>query len=304
MPSPVLTRSKPWGQYALLVFGVIACSTSALFLKKCESAPIVVAGARLLIAAVALSPLMWMNVRRSKDPQVLSPRRLAKAIPGAVVLSIHFILWAMGAKMTVAANATLVVNLNPIFLPFLMYFVNHERINRGEIVGTIIAMTGVIALMGQGYHAKDGSFQGDVICFIAMILFCFYLAFGRSAGKGQNLWVYLVPLYGMSGIICLIAAVIFRAPMPVWSLQEQLMWLGLGLVPTVIGHSIFNHAVKHLRGQTISIINLSQFVYSGVLAYFIFNEVPTYKLFVVAAVIAAGAVIVIRSSPLPPAEPD
>jgi len=303
-PSPANPGVTPWGQYLLLLVGVFACSTSALFLKKCESAPIVVAGARLLIAAIALAPVMWLNVRRSDDPQVISPRRLARAIPGAIMLSTHFILWAMGAKMTDAANATLVVNLNPIFLPFLMYFVNHERINRGEIVGTLIAMIGVIALMGQGYHAKDGSFQGDVICFIAMILFCFYLAFGRSAGKGQNLWVYLVPLYGMSGIICLVVAVIARAPMPVISANEMLMWLGLGLVPTIIGHSIFNHAVKHLRGQTISIINLSQFVYSGVMAYFLFDEVPTYKLYVVAAVIAAGAVIVIRSSPLPPAEPD
>ncbi len=302
--SPASTHNTPWGHYALLLFGVFACSTSALFLKKCESAPIVVAGARLLIAAVALSPVMWINVRRSTDPDVLAPRRLAKAIPGAVVLSAHFILWAMGAKMTDAANATLVVNLNPIFLPFLMYFVNHERINRGEIIGTLIAMIGVIALMGQGYHANDGSFHGDVICFIAMILFCFYLAFGRSAGTGQNLWVYLVPLYGMSGIICLVAAVIVRAPMPVWSKQEMLMWLGLGFVPTIIGHSIFNHAVKHLRGQTIGIINLSQFVYSGVMAFFLFGEKPTYKLFLVAAVIAAGAVIVIRSSPLPATEPD
>jgi len=122
--------------FFMLLVGVFACSTSALFLKKCESAPIVVAGARLLIAAIALAPVMWLNVRRSDDPQVISPRRLARAIPGAIMLSTHFILWAMGAKMTDAANATLVVNLNPIFLPFLMYFVNHERINRGEDISS------------------------------------------------------------------------------------------------------------------------------------------------------------------------
>ncbi|CAN5614576.1 DMT family transporter [soil metagenome] len=302
LPRPVIEPGKI-GQYALLLVGVFACATSVLMLKASTSPPMVVAGMRLLIAAVVLSPAMIVQMtwpvfvhRSTKYAEIPSLRQLARSIPGAAFLAVHFITWAMGARMTNAANASLIVNLNPIALPVLMWLINRERVNRGEVIGTSVAMIGVLALMGQGYHLRDGSLAGDLMCFGSMLLFCLYICFGRYAGRGQKLWVYLVPMYAIAGVICLSAAVVSGVGVPRPDFHELLRWIGLALIPTVIGHSIFNHSIKHLRGQTISTINLSQFVFAGVLAYFIFGEVPPAKLYAVAAVIAAGVLIVIRSS--------
>jgi drug/metabolite transporter (DMT)-like permease len=159
--------------------------------------------------------------------------------------------------------------------------------------------------MGQGFQLGGSTFRGDVLCFITMLIFCGYISVGRLAGQGRSLWVYVVPLYAMAGAICLITAVVVRVPFPVLSRAEVLRWIGLGLIPTVIGHSIYNHSIKHLRGQTLSTLNLSQFIFAGVMAFFIFNEVPPLRMYVVAAVIAVGVVIVIRANPEPPpAEPE
>ena len=304
LPAELPLHAGTTGQYMLLLFGVFCCATSVIMLKKSTSHPMVVAGMRLLIAAAALSPLLLMEIRQKRTLEMISGKQLLRSVPGAIFLAVHFITWAAGARMTDAANASLIVNLNPIVMPFLMAAVNRERINRGEIIGTLVAMAGVIGLMGQGYKVQDGSFKGDIVCFIAMLLFCAYIAWGRVAGRGRSLWAYLIPMYAMAGGICLAAAVIARVPTPTITPTELFMWLGLGLIPTVLGHSIFNYSVTKLRGQTISIINLSQFVYAGILAFFIFGEVPSPKLYVVAVVIAVGAVIVIRSSPPLPAEPD
>ena len=51
------------------------------------------------------------------------------------------------------------------------------------------------------------------------------------------------------------------------------------LVPTIIGHSILNYSMKHLRGQVVSILNVLQFVSAGIMAYFIRDEVPAATLY-------------------------
>lgn len=302
-PAPPPRVKSVWlAQIALLLFGVFTLSTSVLMLKKSTSPPMVVAGMRLLIAAVLLTPVMIVQMiwpvfvhRSTKYAAIPTLKQLAWTVPGAIFLAVHFITWTMGARMTNAANASLIVNLAPVALPLLMWIINGERITRGEIVGTCIAMGGVLALMGQGYRLRDGSVYGDAMCFGSMLLFCFYVCFGRYAGRGQKLWVYLVPMYGLAGVICLVAAAIAGFSLKPANSTELMLWIGLALIPTVVGHSIFNYSIKHLRGQTVTTINLSQFVFAGVLAYFIFGEVPPTKLYVVSVVIAAGVVIVVRS---------
>ncbi len=301
---PAKPLSGTAGQYLLLNLGVFACATSVLFLKAATTHPMIVSSMRLLIAAAVLSPLMVRDMIRSKLAGPMLAREFYRALPAAILLAVHMMLWSAGARMTPAAHATLIVNLSPVALPFVMFLVNRERINQKEIIGTTIAMSGVIALMGQGIRLNDGSFHGDIICFVSMLIFCFYLALGRRAGAGRSLWMYVVPVYGFAGLICLATAFAVRLPWPVVTQPEVLRWIGLGLVPTVIGHSIFNHSIKHLRGQTVSTINLSQVIYAGVLAYVIFGEIPPIRLYVMAAVIAVGVLIVIRASPLPPAAPE
>lgn len=301
----------PSGEYALLLTGVFACSTAVLMIKTSHSHPLVLSGVRSLIAGLALMPIMMFEllgaVRRQRSLQPLeaiSPRKVVWSLPGAVLLAVHFMTWTIGARMTDAANATLIVNLNPVALPFLMALVNRERINRGEILGTLIAMAGVLGLMGQSYRIGASTVWGDLVCFGSMLLFCLYIAFGRVAGRGRSLWVYLVPLYLMTGVICLTTAVIATVPWPDVTTREVLSLVGLGLIPTVIGHSILNHSIRVLRGQTVSTVNLSQTVFAAIMAYFLFGERPAERLFVAALVMLVGVIVVIRSGLKSPAIPE
>jgi drug/metabolite transporter (DMT)-like permease len=292
-PRPVASAKVGAGAYALLLLGVFACSLSVIFIKKSEAHPIWLAGIRLLIAAACLSPLVVLELR--KDRSAISSRSLLGSLPGAVLLAAHFISWAAGARMTSSANGNLLVNLTPVVMPIVMWLMNGERVNWREILGTLIALTGVVALVGS--HAKFGgeSVPGDLMCFLSMALFCCYLGFSRRNASGKSLWPYLVPLYWMSGLICVATALIARAPFPVMTRLEVAMLLCLGLVPTVLGHSIINNCIRIMRGQTVSIVNLSQFVFAGIIGYVIFNEKPSIAFYPVCALIVIGAVIVIRA---------
>ena len=70
--------------------------------------------------------------------------------------------------------------------------------------------------------------------------------------------------------------------------------LGLGIIPTVVGHSLVNYAMKHFRGQIVSIINMGQFVFAGMMAYLFFDEVPRWTFYIASALLVLSAWIAIR----------
>lgn len=276
----------------LLVFGVWACSTAVLFIKASETHPILLAGLRQLVAAVALSPLFWRAYRRHRYP----PRRLlGSALPG-IVLGIHFISWIFGARLATAANASLIVNLVPVTMPFFLYAMFREHPTRGEYVGTALAMTGVLILARTDLSLDPQYFKGDVVCFCSMLFFCFYLALGRRNRNVPSLWLYVVPLYAAGGLFCLLVSLVALRPFPATLPGREIaLVLGLGLVPTVIGHSILNVSMRRLPGQLVSIVNMGQFISAGFMAYFLFSEVPPPAFYLASVLLVGGGLLAIHS---------
>jgi drug/metabolite transporter (DMT)-like permease len=135
-------------------------------------------------------------------------------------------------------------------------------------------------------------FWGDVICFVAMLMFACYLVLGRRTRQYPSIWIYLVPLYAFAGVVCMLAVPI-AGEKPIWPTtpKEILLVLGLGLVPTVLGHSILNYSMKHLRGQIVSIMNMGQFIFAGVMAYFLRNEIPHWPYYIASLMIVSGSLL-------------
>ena len=277
--------------YVVLTVGVVACATSVIFLKASYTHPIWLVGARLLIAAAALSLFYLWEWQRHRP----SPRAILRAWPGAMMLALHFVTWTLGARMTDATNASLIVNLTPAVMPLVMFAMARERVNRGEVVGTLVSLAGVGVLIGSHYSLAAGNVAGDLVCFGSMALFCVYLGLSRLRA-GPSLWLYVVPLYAIAGVLCLATAVGTRTPFPVLDRKEVLLLLALGLVPTVVGHSVLNWCIGRLRGQVVSTANLGQFIVAGVIAYFQFGESPDRVFYPASVLIVIGAAVVIRSN--------
>jgi drug/metabolite transporter (DMT)-like permease len=289
--------------YLILTFGVFACSLSVLFLKNSETHPIWLSGIRTLIAAMFLTPLVLIEAR--KDPGGLSLRQVLRSAPGGVLLAVHFITWTMGARLTSAANGSLIVNLTTVTMPIVMWLMVRERITRGEIIGSAIALSGVVIKVASELTLDPGGVRGDVICLVSMVLYCLYLAFSRRNGMGRNLWLYVVPLYYICGVVCCATALLTPGvPLPPITQHEATMLVCLGLIPTVLGHSIMNWCIRHMRGQVVSTFNLFQFASAGVIAYFLSGELPKWTFIPMCVLIVIGSIVVIRFHRPKPADVD
>jgi drug/metabolite transporter (DMT)-like permease len=93
----------------MLLFAVFACSTAAILIKASTTHPTLLGALRLLIAAGLLAPLAWRDHR--KLPGQFTAVHAQRIVWPAVVLAAHFVSWGFGARMTLSAQASLVVNL-------------------------------------------------------------------------------------------------------------------------------------------------------------------------------------------------
>ncbi len=278
-----------------LLFGELIASTAIIFIKATGVHPFLLASYRLLLAAAMLTPLLLIRLRRRGRFLSLQELRLT-LIPG-IILAVHFLTWIAGARITLAANSSLIVNLIPIAMPFVAFFLTGEKLNRMEAAGTLVAMSGMAILVGADYTLSPATFGGDILCFVSMVFYAAYLAYARRNNRGQDLWIYVVPLYWIGGLSGFAASIPFVNPFDQpggWF--ELLMIFCLAFFPTVVGHSIMNRSMRIFRPQLVSLINISQFLFSVVWGYLFFAELPEPHFYPASLLIIAGAAVVVLRS--------
>lgn len=287
-------------RYLLLIFGVFTGSTAVIAIKQSEVPAILLASYRVLFAAAILTPFFLFTLR--KYPAHRKRDLLRGCAPGALFLALHFICWSYGARMTSAANGTLIVNLVPVAMPFMLWVGVREMISKREVIGSALSLAGMFVLTFGNLGLDRTTLRGDILCFVAMLLVTVYLiAAKRARSGGLPLWLYIVPLYWLTGLTCFAIALAtpgLSRPLFAFEWKQWALLLYLAAVPTVVGHTMLNYAMQTLRGQVVSIFNLGQFIFAGGLAYLLRDEVPSGRFYVASALVVAGGIIVVmRSKP-------
>jgi drug/metabolite transporter (DMT)-like permease len=285
-------------RFLLLFLGVFACSTSAIFIRASTTDPFVLTAFRLVLASILLAPVFL--AQRRKFPGSFTRDHLRRTHLPAVVLAFHLISWTLGARSTVVAQSTLIVNLVPIAVPFFLYWIVKERITRTEVIGTALAILGLLTLSAKDALNGGGSAVGDAICFGSMLLFALYLALGRRNRDFPSVWLYVIPVYAQASVVCLLVALPRLHTFAVTSGREWSLMLALAVVPTIFGHSLLNAAMRKIRGQIVSLCNVAQFVFASVMGFLLFGEVPRAVFYLAAVIVVAGVVTVVLGTPPEP----
>lgn len=284
---------RRWARIALLALGIFSASTAVILIKSNDDSPFLIAAYRLLIATFILTPFFLKERRVYSGPYGWQQVRIA-LLPG-FALALHFISWNIGIQLTPVSNASLIINMTPVAMPFFLWLFFRERINRKEIIGTVLVLSGLIWLGASSQKISIESFRGNLICFASMLFLALYMALGRRNNARLPLWLYMVPLYLIAGLVCLGSAAFFINPIKAYSLKNVLIFIALGVIPTIGGHGILNYSMKFFRGQVVSIAYLGQIIFATIMAYFIFGEVPIPAFYLTAVLIVGGVVITLSS---------
>lgn len=276
-------------KYVLLLLAVLATSGSAYFVREADVHPILLASYRQLIAALVLSPVFFSLLR--KHPEISVRKLFIAVIPPAVLLSAELSVWNVAARTTEMANASLLINLMPLAMPFVLFGLYRERINGREMKATAIALAGLVLLVSADIASSN--FLGDGLALTAMVMLTIYLTMARRFSEVPSIWLYVVPMYTVGGLGAGVVGLFVADSYVPGGSQGWLPVLGLALLSTVIGHSLLNRSMQVMRGQTVALVNMLHPVFAGIIGFIAFAEEPTLLFYGAAALLMLAAYIVI-----------
>lgn len=289
--TPTSDRSQAT-RILLLFLGQMITSTAVILIKINTIHPVLFASIRVLGAGALLSPLFVREARRIHGG--ISFAAVRPAIVPGIFLAIHFMSWTLAARTTIAANANLIVNMVPLFMPIVVFVLLRERLRRFEAIGTLVALVGFGALALPNVRGSSETLLGDALAFGSMLFFTVYLALARRNRGAGNVWLYVTPLYLMAGMISLVVSFFFTSPWAEpWSATNILSLAGIILGPTIIGHTAINHAMSRLPTQLVGLSQLSQTIWAGLLGFFLLGEVPAPEFAIAAVCIVAGVTVIV-----------
>lgn len=253
-----------------ILIGVISVSTSAILVKLADADSGVIAFYRMLFSVLIMAPTFLIHYRN--EVLNIQKRDWIFSIIAGVFLAFHFILWFESLRYTSVASSTVLVTLQPLFAIAGTYFFFKEPIVFKTIISGLIAIAGSVLISWGDFKVGGMAFYGDMLALIACALVTGYMLFGQDVRKRVSLTTYTIIVYSTS-TVTLFFYILFKGesfgPYPT---MDWVWFILLAIVPNLLGHNLFNWAIKWVSANVISIAILFEPVGASILAYFVFKE--------------------------------
>jgi drug/metabolite transporter (DMT)-like permease/ubiquinone/menaquinone biosynthesis C-methylase UbiE len=214
------------------------------------------------------------RIGKKKTRQSAAVKDILLCVISGIFLAIHFATWIESLRFTSIASATVLVNTHPIFVFTVGFLFLKERLSKTALIYAVIALAGMVLLsVGDISHGKS-TFRGDLLALAGALSVSGYMLIGRIVRQRMKLTSYVFIVYSICALILLGMCIVTGVPLTGYPVSEYLIFFGLAFFCTILGHTVFNWSLKHLKTSFVSIAILGEPVYATVLGIIIFKEVP------------------------------
>ncbi|WP_175614999.1 DMT family transporter [Piscibacillus halophilus] len=280
--------------YIAVTIGVLAVSTSAIFVRLADAPSSIVALYRLLFAVLLMVPIVLIKFRQELTE--ITSRDWLLSIASGAFLALHFILWFESLNHTSVASSVVLVTTQPIWAFLGGYLFFKERFTSGAVISLIIALVGSVIISWGDFQISGMALFGNFLALMGAIAVTGYFLFGQTVRKRLSLITYTFIVYGISSITLIIYNLILNEPFTGYSSDTWLYFLALAIIPTFFGHSLFNWAIKWVNASTITMGILFEPVGASILAYFILDELVTWSQLLGGVIVIFGLILFIFST--------
>ena len=231
--------------------------------------PVVMASWRLFFACAVMA---LFSGGRLKEIFNLGRKDTLKVFLTGMVLAAHLIAWIAAVQHTKIANAVVFFCINPVITSIAAHYFYGEKITRGLTVSVFLGFAG-IGLMGyDDLHMSFENAIGDAWALICSLLFTVYFLFGKDLRKRLGTTTYVVAIYGAAAITSFTVMFIMGLPAFSYDKSTWACFALLAIVPTAIGHTSFNAALKYIDASKISALTLTEPAMAGAVAWLVWGE--------------------------------
>ena len=253
----------------LIFFGALSLSFGGLIVKSFEGATLwqILFWRSLFFSLTVLTFLII--IYKSKVLKSFHDSGLPGFI-GGLILSIGFCGYVFAMYNTTVANTNFIISLQILFLAIFGFFFLKEKINLITLISIILAMSGVLLMVGNSL--SPGELSGNLAAFTMPITFAVLIMIVRKFPS-----VDMVPAQFVAGISsCLIG--LSLSPTIMISPHDIFLGFLAGFFQIGFGFIFITIGARTTPSAMVGIIMLSESVLGPIWAFLFVNEIPSLYL--------------------------
>lgn len=261
----------------LLLIGTFAGAWAAIFGRIAQQegipTPVIIA-TRMLLGALILTPFVLPTYRAELSR--LNRRDLFFTIIAGIWFAVHLLSGFESLKHTSVLVSSVLGGTLPIWVALLETYLLHTRLSRTIWIGLIITLLGglIITLSGNASTLGNNPILGAILSIIAAVTGAVYAISGRRSRGKISFLPYLWMVFGIGGITALFVVILNGTTFTGYSSTGYTALILLTLLPQLVGHTVYNFALRRLPATFVSVVSQIGIVFSAVLALLIFHEIP------------------------------
>ncbi len=268
--------------YILCLLAGFCLSFGGPLIRSFESAgPWEILFWRSLFFLVALIIFLFLTYK--KEAYNIIKKSGLPGILGGIFLSTSFVGYVIAMTETTIANVVFIISSQTLFLAIFGYFFLKEKISLRSFIAIILAISGVILMMGDS--VSRGSLMGNLAALLIPINFSILIIIIR---KYPNL--DMVPAIFYSGILSAIYGFILSDSLII-SYKDLGFSFLLGVPQLAFGFIFVTIGSRTTPAATVGLLMLTESIFGPIWGWLFFNEIPPTSVFIAGFMIITAVVI-------------
>ena len=185
---------------------------------------------------------------------------------GGIILGCGFSAYVFAMYKTTVANTNFIIQTQAIFLAIFGYLFLRERISKLTLVSIILAITGIILMVGNSL--SPGQLSGNLVAFIMPISFAILIIIVRKYPK-----VDMIPLQLFAGIVAMLIGYFVSTKINI-STNDILLAFIAGFFQVGLGFIFITIGAKKTLSATVGILMMTEAVFGPFWAWMFLKETP------------------------------
>jgi drug/metabolite transporter (DMT)-like permease len=308
----ILTKESNVLAIAAILAAVGTCAFAPILIRWCQTevGPDATIFDRYWIATTVL--VLWnglgnvhrfwsksQNLSCQLDEQISSPvsytsQTICLLLLSGFFLTTTMVLWSWSLTQTSVANSALIHNFSILFTTTVGWLFFKQRFHQNFLMGTAIAIGGMILLGLNDLQFEPAKIQGDIVSLISSVAFGGFLMSVERVRYQVSVQTTIFWCYGLGILLTLPLVLINHEQLfPIsWQGWYTAGFLGLN---TVIVHFLEIYSLKQLSASFVALVFLLDPILTAIFAWYIFGERFDWPNLLAFSVILVGLYLAISS---------
>ena len=278
--------------YIALFISIVSVSFAAILIKLSSAEPLSIAFYRVFFTVILILPFVVFFKKTRSEIRELPKKTLFIMIGIGFILAAHFAFWITSLNYTSVASSVILVTAHPILVGPVSHFFFKEKLSKINSIGIIASVVGVtILVLGNrqlGSQTID-TIGGNILAILGGVMAGFYILGGRKIRKTVSVASYAFVVYSVSALVLIVLCITFNSELLNISVTDFQIFIAMAIIAGLLGHTLYNWSLKHVRASLASVALLGEPLGSTVWAMIIpaIGQIPSkYTIF-------GGAIILI-----------